>query len=238
MSLTDLFGHLQQTLGQLTYVGPLREYPKRYYQLSGEKFLHVGKRGERAVEIVCNEEILGREEIQCKLSHWLSLMNVAKKIRFSKIGGNLYALLLKTPVSGTEVNIADVGFGVSQVIPIIVETCIMKEKETLILEQPEIHVHPLGQMIMADLFVETANQERRFIIETHSEHLLLRVQRRIAEGKISANDVAVYYFEPKEKEIVIHELKMSKSGQFEDLPPGFIDERLEEAYKIAVARED
>ena len=238
MGLTDLIGWINQTMESLTYIGPMREYPKRYYQTSGERFLHVGKRGEHAIEIVCNEDILGRQDIQCKLAYWLKQPNVADTIRLKPLGTSLYALRLRTPVRETEVNIADTGFGVSQIVPIIVEICVLKRNDTLILEQPEIHLHPVGQMMMADLLLEAAAQGRRFIIETHSEHLLLRIQRRIAERKISADLVVVHYFEPTKDGIKIHELKILENGQFENLPSGFMDERLEEAYKIALGGEE
>ena len=236
--VSTMFMKFTETLNNLNYVGPLREYPQRYYKTTGERFLHVGKRGQRAVEIICNDNLAGAKAVGCELARWLKELGVAQSIRTKKIGEGLYSLILKTPVRGTEVNIADMGFGVSQIVPIIVETCILKNNQTAILEQPEIHLHPLGQMIMADLIIQSANQGRRYIIESHSEHLLLRLQRRIAEGKISSDHVAVYYFKPEENQVSIRELKLAKNGQFEDLPPGFMDERLEEAYNMATASDE
>jgi predicted ATP-dependent endonuclease of OLD family len=219
----------------MKYVGPLREYPQRFYQTSGERFSDVGKKGEKAIEIIYTQGLLGNKAIECKLSDWLKRLGVALTIRFEEIGGGLYSLILVDPVSNTPVNVVDVGFGVSQIIPIIVATCLLEKDQTVIFEQPEIHLHPLGHMIMADLIVDATKHGRRFIIESHSEHLLLRIRRRIAEGKLTPDEVAVYYFEPKEGQIVLRELKIAESGRLADLPPGFMDERLEEAYKIAMA---
>jgi predicted ATPase len=223
---------LSSALSSLDYVGPLRDYPQRYYGISGERFHSVGRRGEKAIEIVYERRHDYKDGITSELAKWLGKLGVAKTIRFKETGKGLYSLVLSDPVTGARVNIVDVGFGVSQIVPMIVQTCLMDENTVAILEQPEIHLHPLGQMVFADLIVEAARRGKRFIVESHSEHVLLRIQRRIAEGILPSDSVAVYFLGHKRR-VALRRIEISPSGQLKDLPPGFMDERLEEAYRIA-----
>jgi predicted ATPase len=80
-----------------------------------------------------------------------------------------------------DINIREVGYGAGQVLPIVLETLFSPENALVIVEQPEIHLHPQAQIELVNLLIKQAQGERRFLIETHSEHILLRIQRSIAE---------------------------------------------------------
>jgi predicted ATPase len=101
----------------------------------------------------------------------------------------------------------------------------------LLIEQPEIHLHPKAQATLGDLLMEVVKAgDRQVIVETHSEHLLARIQRRIAEQKFSHEQVAIYYFEPTPSGTKIHRLELDEYGQLvEPIPEGFFEEGLEEA---------
>ena len=94
-----------------------------------------------------------------------------------------------------DLDITDVGFGVSQVLPVIIQGFLSKERSITLVEQPEIHLHPKMQADLADLFIDIAinknvkkgSSSKYLIIETHSEYLLKRLRRRISENKISAD---------------------------------------------------
>ena len=92
-------------------------------------------------------------------------------------------------------NIADAGFGTSQLLPLIIQTLTARPGTITIAEQPEIHLNPRLQSVLADLFVEMANTGHHVIVETHSEHLLLRLRRLVASGKIKSSEVAIYFIE-------------------------------------------
>jgi predicted ATPase len=136
----------------------------------------------------------------------------------------------------------DVGFGLSQVLPVIVQSLISKKKNILI-EQPEYHLHPRLQAELGDMFIEAALGERRntFLIETHSEHLILRILRRIretAEGTLPADlppikpdDVSVVYVQPGDAGSRIIPLPVNEEGEFtEPWPEGFFTERAKELF--------
>ncbi|RYZ75918.1 MAG: hypothetical protein EOP04_32710, partial [Proteobacteria bacterium] len=97
-----------------------------------------------------------------------------------------------------ELDIADVGFGISQILPVIVQCFLSKTNSFTVIEQPEIHLHPKMQADLTDLFIEVLGDEKDkcLIVETHSEYLLNRLRLRIAQGKISRDDVAIYFVEP------------------------------------------
>ena len=114
------------------------------------------------------------------INNWLSEIGI---LGFeSEKNEELYRFSLNaSEFSDNKVNIADVGFGVSQVVPIVIQGLLMGDTESLILEQPEIHLHPKMQMKLADFILSLALSGKKVIIETHSEHMINRFVRRIVE---------------------------------------------------------
>ena len=132
-------------------------------------------------------------------------------------------------------NIYDVGFGVSQVLPIIAEGFYAPPGSLILIEQPEIHLHPGLQSQMGDLLIDIARSNKKLIIETHSEHLLLRIQRRITEGSLKPDDVAVYFFTYTDEGSKIERIHINDLGRFENWPAGFFEEDVEESFAITKA---
>lgn len=138
----------------------------------------------------------------------------------------------------------DVGFGIGQVLPILIQG-LLRPSSVIAVEQPELHLHPRLQATLADFFIGTALSEGEFeewqdqkphqwIVETHSEALMLRLQRRIREGRISPDDVAVYYVQPpiaENPESCVRELRLDESGEFlDEWPDGFFEEGFRERF--------
>ncbi|MCS6805949.1 MAG: DUF3696 domain-containing protein [Acidobacteriota bacterium] len=224
---------LQNELQNLLYIGPLREYPQRVYVTSGQVPQHVGTRGERAVEVLWAAHRTERlSQLLRRVQDWVKEFGIASGLKLNRLGKtNHYTVVLIDPNTGLEVNLSDVGFGASQLVPIIVGCLYAPLGCLLLIEQPEIHLHPKAQAQLGDLFIEATQQkDRRVIIETHSEHILARVRRRIAEGKIGREDVAIYYFQPTPRGSQVREIMLNKYGQYEDFPEGFFEEDFEEAF--------
>ena len=129
--------------------------------------------------------------------------------------------------------LADVGFGINQLLPVIVEGVDFftgTEGRVLCVEQPEIHLHPRLQAHLADLMIAniTGRGEKQWIVETHSELLILRIQRRIRERKLEPSDVSVLYVDPNTDETrgtTITQLRLDENGDFIDAwPDGFFEE--------------
>jgi hypothetical protein len=152
-------------------------------------------------------------------------------------------VLLRQEKDFLDVAPQDVGIGISQVIPVVVAAMSQREGITAI-EQPELHIHPAVQVALGDLFIQQTQEDetfnRLFLIETHSEHLLLRILRRIrqtAEGresrdlKLTPDRVAVYYVESTAPGTQLRRLRINEEGRFDDRwPQGFFEEREKEYF--------
>lgn len=227
---------MEREFRNLFYLGPLREFPKRFYVTSGQAPQDVGTRGERAVDVLWFSHRSGSKrirKIEEEARSWLKMINIANDIKLDRVGrGNYYRVIIIDPATGVETNLADIGFGASQTLPIIIESFYAPPGSVILIEQPEIHLHPKAQSILGDLFIKAADEgNRTFIIETHSEHILARVRRRIAEKRIRKENIAIYYFEPTSDGTRIHEVTLNEQGQYESFPEGFFEEDVVEAFE-------
>ena len=162
------------------YLGPLRARPQRVYNVSGETPHDVGHAGERFADVLISA---GSQKLETKVDEWMAKFHIAAEVKLERMGPGYFFVQLTNPFSKVPVNLADSGFGGSQVIPIIVEGFFAQQDALILLEQPEIHLHPRAQGVLGDLLVDIANEGRRLIVETHSEHMLGRIQTNIAEGR-------------------------------------------------------
>ncbi len=129
-----------------------------------------------------------------------------------------------------EVGLSDVGFGISQLLPFIVQS-LAKSNQLISIEQPEVHIHPQLQADLGDLLAHAIKKplQNKFIIETHSEHLILRLQKLVRLKKIKNSDLSIIYVSKNNNCSIIKELKLDKDGYFtDDWPDGFFPERLNE----------
>ncbi|KAB2935683.1 MAG: AAA family ATPase, partial [Candidatus Contendobacter sp.] len=144
----------------------------------------------------------------------------------------LRELVLIDQRTNTVVTHRDVGIGISQVLPVLV-MAYGSQGKLIAMEQPEVHLHPALQAELGDVFIEAALGERQntFILETHSEHLILRLMRRIREGKIHPDDVGVVFVQPLSRGSRFIELRIDEEGDFiDEWPGGFFEESFHEKF--------
>ena len=141
---------------------------------------------------------------------------IAIKVLGGKTGGpfQIQVRKLGTRSKGPRRNIIDVGYGVSQVLPVITELLRPKGPRMFLLQQPEVHLHPSAQAALGSLFCDTAAQRRQLIVETHSDHLIDRVRMDIRDGrtKLTPKDVSILYFERDNLSVTIHSLGWDAHG--------------------------
>lgn len=132
--------------------------------------------------------------------------------------------------------LADVGFGLSQVLPLVAREASL-DSGYLVSYQPEVHLHPFAQSRLADLFVRSVERGNLVFVETHSEYLVLRVQYLVAEGKIPANAVRVFCVEPKRDRSAVRPMAFDECGRpLTRWPDGFLDTAMKLAKEIVEKR--
>jgi hypothetical protein len=216
-------------LRQIDYIGPIRNRPERVYEISGEAPVSVGPRGEYAPEVIHRTD---NKIFNAELRSWMRHFGVGSEIETRRGLGNSFSLVFPGK-TGRAVNFADTGFGVSQLLPLVVQGLYADPGHLLIAEQPEIHLNPRLQTRLADLFVAFARDDRRVLVETHSEHLLLRLRRLVAEGRIPAGSVGIYFVDRHK----VSPIELDQHGQIVgDWPDEFFEDALREALGLANAQ--
>lgn len=154
-----------------------------------------------------------------------------------------YEVLVRTDARMPRVKLTDVGFGVSQVLPVIVECFYVPSRSIVIFEQPEIHLHPRGQADLADIFVDAIRAREdgteracQFIVESHSEHFLRRLQRRIAEEAIAPDEAALYFVHADATGAHLEALEVDEFGNIRNWPEGFFGDEMEDLVARAEAQ--
>lgn len=232
---TIVENRIHKMLGQLHYIGPLRERPRRVYELSGEMPRDVGTRGEFAPEIIYRWE--DRSERMQELQRWLRHFGFSEKLEAIGQGEYAFSLRLRRNKNAEPTALIDLGFGTSQILPLIVQGLISPRDRMIVAEQPEIHLNPALQAKLADLFVSFANDKHLSVfIETHSEHLLLRLRRLVAEDQIRSDDIAIYYVDRVRGRSRVRRVEMDDMGHIEAWPDDFFEEGLHESIGLAEAQ--
>ncbi len=229
----------------ISYLGPLRKHPQRIYPWSGETPASVGPMGEYAVAAILAAQEEGRKLNRKVGGHtrgfaefiaaWLKDLGVIQdfSVRPVAAGRKEYEVLVKTHAKAPQVKITDVGFGISQVLPALVQAFYCPPHSTVWMEQPEIHLHPQVQAELADVFI-SATQARengkargvQLIVESHSEHFLNRLQRRVAEGAVQPEDVAVYFCRREGGATELEPLRLNMFGEIENWPEHFFGDEM------------
>jgi predicted ATPase len=245
---------------RLFYVGPLRSAPQRHYLRQSVVGLDVGTSGEMAVQLLYEnwEKSVNFVSVPDNLENFrpalaqpitmalkdavreaLRLLGMEQILKVNKQGESYEALLSLLSKPQTYVSIAEVGFGVSQILPIIAVSLLSPVESLLIFEQPEIHLHPRAQAGLGELFLCLARTGRRVLVETHSDHLINRLRRRVAEDESNhfENWVNILFVHPPEngQGAIVEKGRIDKYGQIENWPPSFLAESAFDARAILLA---
>lgn len=222
------------------YLGPLRKQVKRLYNWNGSIPDSVGYLGQDAVQAILaaddEKRMINlkyrspRKPFKAVIAEMLKNMSLIEDFKIEKISDKRqdYDVKVRTKGSKNWVDIPDVGIGVSQVLPVIVELFYAPPGSIIIMEQPELHLHPGAQAGLADVIIAAIhareNYEKRgiqLIIETHSEHLLRRLQRRMAEGVLGQDEFSAYFANNDQFPAKLEELQVDLFGNIDNWPKNF-----------------
>ncbi|MFH1931373.1 MAG: DUF3696 domain-containing protein [Pseudomonadota bacterium] len=239
----------------IKYLGPLRDDPKAIYPLS-EVYdpFDVGLRGERTAAVLDSHKTMQVRYIpsQCFLNpeveiqsnmrtldtavaDWLNYLGIAASVKTQDRGKLGHELKVNVSDEGRAHDLTHVGVGVSQVLPILVMSLLADYDTTLIFEQPELHLHPKVQTLLADFFISMISLGKQCIVETHSEYLINRLRFRVAasSGDASwADAMKVYFVEKGEEGSLFRNVRINEYGAILDWPDGFFDQSQREAEAI------
>ena len=209
---------------RICYVGPLRNLLQHQYTWEEHPQSGVGKLGEKAIPALLTGRV-NRRSIDEKIMEWLKRFELIYSYNLHSVDSvkSHYELFVKAHKYGPKVRPTDVGFGVSQVLPLLVQCYYVPDGGIIILEQPEAHLHPKVQADLADVFIDAVkNRNVQIIFESHSEHMLHRLMRRIAEAEnISEKDIALHFCEMNDGTFAIEKLKVDEYGNISNWPQGF-----------------
>ena len=230
------------------YLGPARITPKRRYHWEGTHPHDTGLWGDKTVDALLSSRVLqlktsDKEDavpIEEQISKWLHEMELAHSLSLdlSPNGdGRDYEVRIKKDRVSPAVTLADMGYGLSQFLPVLVLCYCAPEGSTLILEQPGIHLHPKVQSQLADLLIEVVTERNlQVLVESHSEHLLNRLQRRIAEEQISVDKTALYFCRNRGGVSACERLEIDEFGNISNWPENFFGNEMGDLLAMAQAQ--
>lgn len=223
--------HLLSNLAdlQINHVSPLRAFPQRYYLL--DKSIHHRKLnaldGTELAEVLKNNPT-----IKDNINILFAPFNIG--IDIEKVNDIIYKIVVNQ--DNVNLELTDVGFGISQVLPILVQAYLSPKESLTIIEQPEIHLHPNMQAWLTDAIISIAlSEDKRFLIETHSDALIRRVRLRIVDesSKLSEEDVKIYhlYRDKLNKCTILDEIEINDNGDIK-WPKDFMDVEIKDTIQI------
>lgn len=238
--------YLEEYFTNFDTLSPFRDKPQRTYLHSGETSKQIGISGSNTA-IMLSADVAKRgsqrKSLVDGISNWFHYTGIAKGLSVESLTPRHFEICLISN-DGTRHNICDVGFGCSQVLPVLTAGLNLFHERSntgrrvLIVQEPEIHLHPNAQAAMGSFFVNLASQGGQLFIETHSDNLLLRVARHVALGDIDPADVAIFYVSDEGEQRVL-EIGMTETGSFKpEFPEGFFPQRQSESLMLARAAMD
>jgi predicted ATPase len=232
----DFKSRVCEQLDKIHYLGPWRQRSLREYPAGDPALTVPGIEGQGFAELLIRAALSTKAEHRVLLEgveHWLQRLQLAQGLDIQPAAANRsYQLRLKR--EGRLTNLADAGIGVAYILPLLVMAYAVAAGSTVIVEEPEIHLHPLAQAVLADLFVEINKQRQvQFIVETHSEHLFRRLQTLISRQQLNTSELAIYHVEQRQGSARLKELQLDEFGRVHNWPATLFGDALGETREQA-----
>lgn len=235
--LVDALGLIVEEVGFLPSrsLAPVRTRPRRTYDEISDAFRPEGDHIPVVLSrILSRAEPELREPLVSALRRFGQESGLFRDLRVRRLGSaDSDPFQVEVDVSGRATNIADVGYGVSQAIPVVVESLLLAPERRMLLQQPEVHLHPRAQAALGSFFVDlVANNHKEFVVETHSDYMVDRARIEVARGRIPPESLGILFFERKDREVVVHDLTVDAQGNLLGAPPSYRQFFLEEDLRL------
>jgi len=225
--LTFFYELLHDTLAPLNYfaISPIRTKPERTYDPQTETPQPEGAHIPMILAQLSGGEKTGWNNLKEKLIKFGSSAGLFKNLKVQRKGtkeSDPFQILVK--IFGSETNLIDVGYGVSQALPILVDSLKLQPNQLFLLQQPEVHLHPRAQAELGSFFGMLAKEEnKKFIIETHSDYLIDRIRIDVRNKKygLTSDDVTILYFDWDKTGVKIYPIKIDSQGNILDAPKNY-----------------
>ena len=215
----------ERLLHGVHYVGPLRARPKRYYLWTGGKPELIEPDGANTIEALIASS-RGNQLLANDVAFGLGKLDIVDAFSIRSVEDKKRLYEITATIGGAESSISDVGFGVSQILPVIAMLMNAPSGSIILLEQPELHLHPNAQAALADLLLHVAEERQlQLIVESHSEHIVRRLQRRVAEAQSAfaiCENIRMYYCEAGAEGSTATEIDIDRFGQIPNWPERFL----------------
>jgi len=235
---------LAMTFAFFDSLSPFRDAPTRTFLFSGAAPGRVGRTGSNAIDILVSDNFRrGSEKLELvdSVSRWLSSTSIAKAIKVKALTARHYEICV-VGFDNRDHNLCDVGFGCSQVLPVLIGALNAMSKKPpvsnpiFVVEEPEIHLHPNAQAELGTFFVNLFKKTGQVFIETHSPNLIIRLQRHVANGDLAPADLRIFYVSGGTVPPPVFVMEVDGKGFFkQDWPGGFFPQRQEESLALARA---
>lgn len=221
----------------INFISSFRLYPERTYYETSKNDLKVGKFGENYEDQIISWETTKSKKLK-ELVEILKTLGLLEDIKSRRLEGGRFEILIRSKPNGIWSSLSDVGFGISQFLPIIVADLQLGKNSTLFIAQPEIHLHPQVQALFGDYLLDRITKtEKKYIIETHSEYLINRLRLGLAKKQLNEADVKTYFIENNGIKAKQYNLTLKKNGQIKDAPDSFFDTYMLDVMNIAIEAE-
>lgn len=261
----DRLDEVRGFLHNIFAIGPFRTPPRRRYAFSGISTRETGQTGDQSIDLLIAETLRANSgrPLHSAVEVWLRHLRLARglDVQSTAAHSNLFEISLSKAGVAKSANIADVGFGFSQVLPVLIQGLLVPRGGLFVVQQPELHLHPDAQAGLADFFIYLASQGIRCLVETHSEYMLVRIRRRLAEGglpaslskqisaastvgkvhrkaavaKLRRSDVSIVNVVQGATASVLSQVPVNDAFQLENLPEDFMKQALSDRLAIAKA---
>lgn len=228
---------LSRYFSKLYYIGPNRVSPvlDRMYQMNqmGEKVDPNGL-NTRFILAEKKNEVFGNSTLSVQVNDWMKKLGLANALSSLKNSMNQYRTEVSVK-SDLKVDLCNTGFGNSQILPILVQGIMTPANGMFIVEDPEVHMHPSVQAGMADFFIAMVREGKTVMVETHSDHIITRLRRRISEHMEFLPYIHIYFVENTNGYSDYISLHLNEDADFKDmaiLPKGFMDSQDEDFREI------